>query len=834
MPGNAVGTSARMQGPTTSRVRRTDPVYVKDNSFHPTAITPAPPAPPAVRPQPLGDLRRAPAAEIVGLATSLFTTDSGARRRNDTDMGALLAALKRFPGVTWQQRWAAAGLGVPGAKTTTVLLDDDAGQDRIYGFNSATGKLFAMRVIMPELRVFRSYKFSLYTRWFSLVHSDPLLHRYFAQVENLPASESPRASARFDVCCALTVFGIDLADLPPQALLHYAVESRKYGLTRGARPSDGSFAGVQAWSVLHQMGVFPASAPATLRAAVVKGQRSIAEQVDRHQLRNTAVRDLLVDYLTRRTAELDYSTSSHLVDRLARLFWKQIEIINPGQTDLRLDEQTFTAWKQWFLTKSDGSARLDIDGPLLTIRSFYLDLQSWAITEPERWAHWAAPCPIRDADLRWFQVRRRRIQERMAERTRQRQPLLPILSSFVNDRWHEHSTLLEAARAVGFGECFTLDGVTYQRSSSKSDLSYRNPDHAPVRVINRDTGELIRVGHNENLAFWQWAVIETLRLAGLRVEELTELTHLSVRNYQRPSGEVVALLVVCPSKSDRERVIPMSAELFHVIAQVIKRHIAEHGTVPVVPRYDNHERVWTPPMPYLFQTVHSAALRGMSTHTVWRSIRRAVEALALTRPEFKGVTFAPHDFRRAMATELVNNGLPIHIGAALLGHVNIQTTRGYVAVFDDTVIAHYQQFIERRRAQRPAEEYRKPTEDEWSEFQEHFDKRRVELGSCGRPYGTGCAHEFACVRCPMLSVDPKMLTRLDELEEDLIARRSRANEEGWRGEVEGLDLTLNFLRAKRSQTHRALRTGAPGHAELGMPPVKVKGPPPAERRPRTQ
>ncbi|MFE7112044.1 hypothetical protein ACFU98_31090 [Streptomyces sp. NPDC057575] len=24
---------------------------------------------------------------------------------------------------------------------------------------------------------------------------------------------------------------------------------------------------------------------------------------------------------------------------------------------------------------------------------------------------------------------------------------------------------------------------------------------------------------------------------------------------------------------------------------------------------------------------------------------------------------------------------------------------------------------------------------------EHFDKRRVELGSCGRPYGTPCPHE---------------------------------------------------------------------------------------------
>ncbi|MGI5485055.1 hypothetical protein [Streptomyces lavendofoliae] len=38
-----------------------------------------------------------------------------------------------------------------------------------------------------------------------------------------------------------------------------------------------------------------------------------------------------------------------------------------------------------------------------------------------------------------------------------------------------------------------------------------------------------------------------LRHAGLRIEELAELTHLSVRNYQRPNGEVIALLVVTPS-----------------------------------------------------------------------------------------------------------------------------------------------------------------------------------------------------------------------------------------------------------------------------------------------
>ena len=51
----------------------------------------------------------------------------------------------------------------------------------------------------------------------------------------------------------------------------------------------------------------------------------------------------------------------------------------------------------------------------------------------------------------------------------------------------------------------------------------------------------------------------------------------------------------------------------------------------------------------------------------------------------------------------------------------------------------------------------------------------------------------------MLNINPKMLPRLDEIEDDLQARRSRADHEGWLGEVEGLDLTLTFLRQKRER-----------------------------------
>jgi hypothetical protein len=155
-----------------------------------------------------------------------------------------------------------------------------------------------------------------------------------------------------------------------------------------------------------------------------------------------------------------------------------------------------------------------------------------------------------------------------------------------------------------------------------------------------------------------------------------------------------------------------------------------------------------------------------------------------------------------MATDLVNNGLPIHIGAALLGHFNLETTRGYVAVFDEDVIHHYQQYLERRRQMRPADEYRPATNEEWQEFELHFDKRKVELGNCGRPYGTPCAHEHSCIRCPMLHVHAHALPRLDLIETDLLTRRQRATDEHWLGEIEGIDLTLAHLARKRQQALR--------------------------------
>ncbi|MFD9882595.1 recombinase [Streptomyces alboflavus] len=54
----------------------------------------------------------------------------------------------------------------------------------------------------------------------------------------------------------------------------------------------------------------------------------------------------------------------------------------------------------------------------------------------------------------------------------------------------------------------------------------------------------------------------------------------------------------------------------------------------------------------------------------------------------------------------------------------------------------------------------------------------------------------------MLQVNPKMLPRLTEIEKDLVLRRKRAEEEQWLGEIEGIDLTLTFVRTKQADAAR--------------------------------
>ena len=188
----------------------------------------------------------------------------------------------------------------------------------------------------------------------------------------------------------------------------------------------------------------------------------------------------------------------------------------------------------------------------------------------------------------------------------------------------------------------------------------------------------------------------------------------------------------------------------------------------------------------------------------------------MTDPDTGGpLHFTPHDFRRMFITDAILSGLPPHIAQIIAGHRDINVTMGYKAVYPDEAIQAHLAFLARRRALRPSEEYRVRTDDEWTEFLGHFERRKVSTGTCGRAFGTPCIHEHACIRCSMLWPDPAHRERLVEIRDNLTARITEAQREGWLGDVEGLQVSLAGANHKLAQLER--RTPGPAAVDLGIP-----------------
>jgi hypothetical protein len=80
------------------------------------------------------------------------------------------------------------------------------------------------------------------------------------------------------------------------------------------------------------------------------------------------------------------------------------------------------------------------------------------------------------------------------------------------------------------------------------------------------------------------------------------------------------------------------------------------------------------------------------------------------------------------------HGMPPHIAQLVAGHRDINITMGYKAVYPEEVISGHRAFIARRRALRPAAEYRVPTDEEWDQFL----GLSILCTLSSRAWGTGC------------------------------------------------------------------------------------------------
>ena len=443
------------------------------------------------------------------------------------------------------------------------------------------------------------------------------------------------------------------------------------------------------------------------------------------------------------------------------------------------------------------------------MRTFYEDISRWALAEEARWGPWAAPCPVKDADLTWKKTLSRRKAQADA-RTRERMPVLPVLVRSADRVRKDAAARLQAAEAAQPGQAFAFGGQELVRAPGG------RYERRHIWVTDPATGASRDLTFEEHSAFWAWASIEVLRHTGIRIEELTELSHHSLVQYRLPAtGELIPLLQIAPSKTDAERLLVISPELADVLSMIVARVRQPGGAVPLVTSYDTHERVWNPPMPLLFQRKLGMENRAINAGAVRSLLDGALAATGLTDPDGELLRFTPHDFRRIFVTDAVMNGMPPHIAQFVCGHANINTTMGYKAVYPEEVITAHRAFIARRRASRPGEEYRTPTGAEWEEFLGHFERRKVAYGTCGRAYGTGCIHEHACLRCSLLRPDPAERDRIVEVRDNLIARIAEARRDGWLGVVEGLEVHLAGAREKLSQldqitSHRTV-------TDLGIP-----------------
>ena len=480
--------------------------------------------------------------KVLGIFPSRKATSTGVRR--------ILGWLHQFGGETWEQRWLTSGADLAPRAWRSAVTPRTPESSLAQGVNA----LMVARVLRP------SYGWQLATgagaylpqRMLSANDADQL-----QRLRALPAYRSALLRHQYDAeACLSRVLirtGKRIEQLQGEDLLFYADVVRTSGRSRREH---------LAWELLVALGPF-AGEPLTLRAAwSAKGnsrQHSVQTLVDRYGVPASGVRDLLVDYLSELKPSMDYGTLEGWAYRLVRLFWWEVLQINPAQTDLRLAPQVATEWRQRLSVTIDGQPRREIHSTLFAVRGMYRDLAEWSHDEPARWGPWVAPAPVSRHESKNASKAKRRQQSRMQNRTRALTPLLPALVAEAVRRQDWSARLLAAAQQATHGQRFVVDGSEfelhqppprrYERdrpSLLRARIVAAAPD-MPLLGVNRHG--LADITAAEADGFWAWAVIETLRLTGIRVEELLELTQLSLRHYTAAStGTLVPLLHIVPMR----------------------------------------------------------------------------------------------------------------------------------------------------------------------------------------------------------------------------------------------------------------------------------------------
>lgn len=289
----------------------------------------------------------------------------------------ILHWLELQPGSTWQERWDASGAGADGRTDwrDQVITELSAGPGLHNDLGGGLAQLIGGDVLRPGLSWLLANR-SPRGLWQEMGRTrDPAgltALRQRARAGGVNEQGFERAAGR--VAIIMAAKGGMVADITPgdcMQLLELCLQDY----------DDMNLHSPFFYELLHQAGIFPAGAPATIRMidARFAGQLTPDQLIGRYDLACEPVRDLLISYLRERQPGLDYTSLYGLAITLGRSFWKNLEDHHPGISSLKLPPDVAAGWKKRVQQMKSGSSIL------MTVRAFYLDLSQWALDEPARW-----------------------------------------------------------------------------------------------------------------------------------------------------------------------------------------------------------------------------------------------------------------------------------------------------------------------------------------------------------------------------------------------------------------------------------------------------------------
>ena len=194
--------------------------------------------------------------------------------------------------------------------------------------------------------------------------------------------------------------------------------------------------------------------------------------------------------------------------------------------------------------------------------------------------------------------------------------------------------------------------LCYKRIIKANPSSSITPPKLPRRLPKVLTiSELDKI-LKEKLDLVDFAIVELLYSAGIRVSELTEL---ELKNLDLAQNMIKVF-----GKGSKERLVPIGKKCSATLKEYLKKREL------IALRYNSK--------PYLFLNSNGTKITRQKVYKIVHSLGNIV-----------GKNISPHTIRHSFATHLLENGADLRVVQELLGHASIVTTQLYTHISKKTL-----------------------------------------------------------------------------------------------------------------------------------------------------